>query len=389
MAGPVNVPRAPRIAMVAGEASGDLLGAHLMQAVRTVVPDARFEGIGGARMVGAGFDAWFPAEALAVRGYVEVLRRLPDILRIRSELQRRLLANPPDLFIGVDAPDFNLALEERLRRRGIRTVQHVSPSLWAWRGKRIHQMRRSCDRVLLLFDFEAAIYREAGIPADFVGHPLADQLPEEPDRAAAREQFRLPEAAPVIALLPGSRESELQAMADLFVQTAQLIARQLPGVHFLVPLVSRHTRTQFEEALYRRDGQELSVTLLFGHAHMAMTAADGVLVASGTATLEAALLKRPMVVTYRMPQLSWMIGRPKMKLPWAALPNILAREFLVPEIYQQDARPEVLAQALLNLLADKEVRHRQQLAFSEIHARLRQDATRRIAQALLPMLRRG
>ncbi len=364
-----------------------MLGAHLIEAVQAVLPQATFQGIGGARMQGVGFDAWYPSEALAVRGYVEVLRRLPAILKIRRELRRRLLADPPDLFIGVDAPDFNLSLEEQLRGRGIRTVQHVSPSLWAWRGERIHQMKRACDKVLVLFDFEEPIYREAGIAASFVGHPLADLLPEVPDRGAAREQFKLSDSLKVIALLPGSRESELRALADLFVQTAILIARAQPQAHFLVPLVSRHTREMFEEALYRQGGQDLPMTLLFGHAHLAMTAADGVLVASGTATLEAALLKRPMVVTYRMPGLSWRIGRPKVKVPWAALPNILAREFLVPEIFQDDARPEILAQALLNLLADKDVRSRQECAFAEIHARLRQDATRRIGEALLPLLR--
>jgi len=375
-----------RIAMVAGEASGDLLGAHLVQALKQRLPAAHFFGIGGPKMQAAGFEPWYPSEALAVRGYVEVLRQLPSILRIRSELRRRLIAEPPDLFIGVDAPDFNLGLEEALKARGVTTVHYVSPSLWAWRGERIHKMKRSADKVLCLFPFEPEIYSKAGIPAAYVGHPLADMLPDKPDRAAAREQFRLNASRTVIALLPGSRQSELKHMADLFVQTAKLIHRHLKNTQFLVPLISRETRRQFEDTLYRNKAEDLPLTILFGHAHLAMMAADGVLLASGTATLEAALLKRSMVVTYKMPKLSWALGRPKIKVPWAALPNILAGRFIVPEIYQDDATPEVLAQALINQVGDKEVRARQEREFQVIHDRLRQNTAERAVEAVLPML---
>jgi lipid-A-disaccharide synthase len=375
--------------MVAGEASGDLLGAHLVEALRQALPSARFMGIGGPKMQAVGFEAWHPAESLAVRGYVEVLRQLPSILRIRNNLRSRLLSDPPDLFIGVDAPDFNLGLEEALRRRGIPTVHYVSPSLWAWRGERIHKMARAASKVLCLFPFEPPIYDKAGVPAAYVGHPLADMLPEFPDRAAAREQFKLGAGQTVVALLPGSRQSELEAMAELFIQTAKLVHRQLRQVHFLVPLISRETRRIFEDTLYRCEGQHLPLTILFGHAHLAMIAADGVLVASGTAALEAALLKRSMVVTYKMPRLSYLIGRRKVVLPYVSLPNILAGRFVVPEIFQDEATPAVLAQALVNQLGDKQVRMQQERAFLEMHRVLRQNTRERALEAILPLLTRN
>ena len=378
---------APRIAMVAGEASGDLLGAHLVRAVRSALPGARFMGIGGPRMQAAGFEAWHPSEALAVRGYVEVIKHLPRILGIRNDLRQRLLADPPDLFVGVDAPDFNLGLEGQLKAHGIRTEQYVAPQDWAWRAHRIPNLRRSTDRVLCLFPFEVPFLEQHGVTASFVGHPLADHIPEIPNRDLAREQFRLTGVPNVIALLPGSRQSELEYMADLFVQTAQLIHLQLGAVHFLVPLQSRETRAQFEDALYRHGAQELPLTILFGHAQMAMTAADAVLLASGTATLEAALLKRSMVVTYRLsPATFAAVKRKGHRLPYVSLPNILAGRFVVPEILQQDATPENLAQALLNLLADKLIRARQENVFLDLHRQLRQDTQDRLVEALLPLL---
>ena len=378
--------RAWRIALVAGEASGDLLGSHLIESLKQRLPAARFFGIGGPKMEAAGLVPWYPAESLAVIGLVEVLRRLPSIWRIRNELRRRLVADPPDLFIGVDAPDFNLGLERALRARGITAVHYVSPSVWAWRRERVHKMRRACAKVLCLFPFEPEIYTQADVPASYVGHPLADILPDRPDRAAAREQFRLPAGRSVIALLPGSRRSELKHMADLFVQTAKLIHRQLRNAQFLVPLLSRETRREFEDALYRNQADDLPLTILFGHAHLAMTASDGVLLASGTAALEAALLKRPMVVTYRGPRLSYAIARSKVYLPYVSLPNVLAGRFVVPEIFQDEATPEVLAQALVNQIGDKEVRLRQERVFQEIHDRLRQNSGERVVEALLPLL---
>ncbi|HTT37342.1 MAG TPA: lipid-A-disaccharide synthase [Burkholderiales bacterium] len=378
-----------RVAMVAGEASGDFLGAHVLSALKERVPAAQFFGIGGPRMQAAGFDVWWPAAALSVQGYVEALSEIPSILKIRRQLRRRLLEDPPDLFIGVDAPDFNLGLEEALHRRGVTTVHYVSPSLWAWRGERIHKMKRAVSKVLCLFPFEPEIYHRAGIPAAYVGHPLADVLPEKPDRDAAREQFRIPRGQTVVALLPGSRRGELQRMADLFVQTAKLVHRQIKNVHFLVPLISRETRRQFENALYHNDAETLPLTLLFGHAHLAMTAADVVLLASGTATLEAALLKRPMVVTYKVLWLSYWIRRPEFYLPYFALPNILAGRFVVPEILQDEATPEVLCQALTNQVFDKVVRSRLEREFTTLHDRLRQNTGERVVAELLPLIQKA
>lgn len=378
--------RTIRVAFVAGEASGDLLGAGLLEALSERVPRLEAVGIGGPRMQSAGLDVWYPMELLAVRGYVEVFRSLPELLQVRRDLRRRLLADPPDLFIGIDAPDFNLDLELALRSRGITTVHYASPSIWAWRGERIHKIKRAVSKMLALFPFEPAIYEKAGVPVAYVGHPLADELPEYPDKDAAREQMRLSPKQTVVALLPGSRQSEVRQMGELFAATAKLVAEQVPETHFLVPLVSRETRMIFEEALYHQGADQLPVTILFGHAHMAMVAADAVLVASGTATLEAALLKRPMVITYKMPPLSAWIMRRRGRLRYVGLPNILAGEFVVPEILQEDATPENLAQALANQLQDKEVRRRLEHRFLEIHRMLKQGSAARAVEAILPLL---
>ena len=378
--------RSIRVALVAGEASGDLLGAHLLAALKERIPHLEAFGIGGPRMQSIGMQSWYPVEWFAVRGYVEVIRSLPKLLRVRREFKRRLLADPPDLFIGIDAPDFNLDLEMALRAGGITTVQYVSPAIWGWRGERIHKIKRAVSKILALFPFEPAIYQRAGVPVAYVGHPLADEFPEYPDRDAAREQMRISPKQTVVAVLPGSRQSEVREMGGLFIATARLVAEQIPNVHFLVPLVSRETRDIFEDALYRQQAQALPITILFGHAHMAMTAADAVLVASGTATLEAALLKRPMVISYKMPRLSAWIMRRKAHLPYAGLPNILAGEFVVPELLQEDATAENLAQALCNQLQDKEVRKRLENRFLEIHRSLRQDTARLAVEAILPLL---
>jgi lipid-A-disaccharide synthase len=375
-----------RIALVAGEASGDLLGSHLIEALRQRLPGLQTFGIGGPRMQSAGMESWYPMEWFAVRGYVEVLKSLPRLLRVRRELRRRLLADPPDLFIGIDAPDFNLGLELALRRRGITTVHYVSPSIWAWRGERIHKIRRAASKILALFPFEPELYEKAGVPVAYVGHPLADALPERPDREGAREQMRLSKSQTIVALLPGSRQSEVRQMGELFVATARLVQAQVPNAHFLVPLVSRQTRLIFEEAIYRQHAEDLPITILFGHAHMALIAADAVLVASGTATLEAALLKRTMVITYRMPKISAWIMKGKGYLPYVGLPNILAGEWVVPEILLDDATPENLAQALVNQLHDKEVRNRVERRFLEIHRSLKQGTAVRAVEAILPLL---
>lgn len=378
-----------RVAMVAGEASGDYLGAHLVRTLRAKYPQIDCFGIGGPSMQKEGFRVLHPAEHLAVRGYVEVLRALPRILRIRREFYRHLLDEPPTAFIGIDAPDFNLGLEEKLRKRGITTAHYVAPQVWAWRGKRVKQLRRACDLVMALLPFEAPLLQAAKVPCAYVGHPLADDIPEQPDRVAALEQFKITAGRMVIALLPGSRESEVQFVADLFVKTAQLIYAQHPEAQFLVPLVSRGTRQIFEQALYRNQAESLPVTLLYGHAQMAMNAADGVLLSSGTATLEAALLKRTMVVTYKLNPLSYfLLKRRGFNLPYVSLPNILAGRFVVPEILQDDATPETLSQALLNQIGDKEVRTRQEAAFLDIHRQLRVNTSQRLVEALAPLLER-
>ncbi|MBX9811848.1 MAG: lipid-A-disaccharide synthase [Burkholderiales bacterium] len=377
----------PVIGIVAGEASGDLLGAHLIKALREQVPGLRFVGIGGPRMEATGaMQTLFPMEKLAVRGYVEVLRHYVEIVGIRRRLATYFQQHPPALFIGIDAPDFNLDLELKLKSSGVPTVHYVSPSIWAWRGGRIHKIKRAVTRMLTLFPFEARIYQQAQIPVTYVGHPLADLLGDFPNMAQAREQLRLPASAKVIALLPGSRVSELRSMADLFVTTAAEIASSLPDVRFLAPQAGGETKEIFEAALYRRQAGDLNVNILFGHAHDAMAAADVVLAASGTATLEAALLRRPMVITYKMPQVSWWIMSNMRYQPYVGLPNILAGEFVVPEFLQHEATPENLSQAVLNLLFDNIVRHRLEVRFTGMLQQLRQNTAQKAAQAILPLL---
>lgn len=376
--------KAVRIAMVAGEASGDLLAAHLIAALKNHLPQAEFFGVGGPKMEAHGFQSWYPMETLAVRGYAEVLRNFCQILSMRNALKRRLLADPPDIFIGVDAPDFNFGLEKPLKRHGIACIHYVSPSIWAWRGQRIHRIGKSVSRILALFPFEPEIYEKQGIPVSYVGHPLADVLPLEDKRKDARELFGLPMQRPVFALLPGSRQSEVQFMADAFVGAALRIIESLPDAEFIVPLATRETRLLFEAAMQRANARQLPARLLFGHAHEAMMAADLVLVASGTATLEAALLKRPMVIAYKMAPATYRIMRcMKGYLPYIGLPNILAGRFVVPEFIQDDATPENLAQALLNLYADRATRAGIADVFREIHLQLRQNTAEKAAVAVL------
>ena len=373
--------------MVAGEASGDLLGSQLIRALRELMPELHFAGIGGPRMEAAGMEIWYPLEKLAVRGYVEVIGHFREIVGIRRQLRRRFSASPPAVFIGIDAPDFNLDLELSLKKRGIPTVHYVSPAIWMWRKERLHKIKRAVSKVLTLFPFEASLYREAGVDVAFVGHPLADMLDQVPRRAAARDQLRLSASAPIFALLPGSRQSELKYMADLFIQTAKILHAGLPHALFLVPLTTRETHEAFEAALYRNDAANLPLAVLFGHAQDAMSAADVVLVASGTATLEAALLRKPMVITYKMPPASYWLLKGKGYLPYYGLPNILAGEFVVPEIIQADATPQNLSQALLNLFADEPVRMRLARRFGAMSDSLRRGAARHAAQAILPLLK--
>lgn len=378
---------AVRIGIVAGEASGDLLGSHLVKAIKARLPEAEFVGIGGPKMAAAGVKSLFPIETLSVRGYVEALRSLPAILGIRKALKRYFLEDPPHLFIGIDAPDFNLGLEKRLKQKGIPTFQYVGPSLWAWRGGRMRKIKRAVSHMLLLFPFEKQLYDAAGVAATYVGHPLADMLPMAPDRTAMREQLKLRASDEVVALLPGSRQSELKALADLFVQTARRIHQIRPNTVFLVPLITKETRQLFETALYRNEAHELPIKILFGHAHDAMIAANIVLVASGTATLEAALLKRPMVISYRVPALTYKLMWPRRYLPYVGLPNVLAGRFIVPELLQQDANPENLAQVACNLLGDKQVTTALEDEFTRMHQLLRQSNADKAAGAVVDFLR--
>jgi lipid-A-disaccharide synthase len=374
------------IAIVAGETSGDLLGSHLIEALKQALPNVRFIGIGGPKMQAAGMEIMFPMEKLAVFGYIDALKHYREILGIRNQFKKILINTPPNLFIGIDAPDFNLDLELALKHQGIPTVHYVSPSIWAWRGERIHKIKNAVSHILTLFPFEAALYERAGVPVTYVGHPLADMLPEYPQRQLMREQMRIPKLARVFAFLPGSRQSEVRNLAETYINTAKLILQKLPNAQFLVPLASRETRTIFENMLWKLEAQELPITMLFGHAHDAMIAADGVLVASGTATLEAALLKRPMVITYKMSPLTYWLSKHKAYLPYFGLPNVLAGKFVVPEILQDDATPENLAQALLNLVGDKNAVAELEILFGHFHTQLKQDTAHKAAQAVLPFL---
>lgn len=378
------------IGIVAGEASGDLLGSHLMVALKEAHPGIKFVGIGGPKMQSAGMEVLFPMEKLAVNGYIEVLRHYLEIVGIRRKLRKYFLSNSPDLFIGIDAPDFNLGLELSLKQHGIPTIHYVSPSIWAWRGERIHKIKRAVTHMLALFPHEPKLYQQAGVPVDYVGHPLADMLPDYPKRAEMRETMRIPLHAKVFAFLPGSRQGEVKRLAHIYIETAKLILKKHPDARFLVPLISRETRGIFEQALYDCDAQELPIVLLFGHAQDAMIAADGVLVASGTATLEAALLKRPMVITYRMNALTWKwLIRPKGYLPYVGLPNILCGRFVVPELMQEDATPENLTQALLNLVNNKEAVAQLEETFTTLHRTLRQNTAQKAAAAILPFLEKA
>ena len=376
-----------QIALVAGEASGDLLAAHLIKSIKTHVPDARFVGIGGPRMQAEGFEAWWPQEKLAVRGYIEVLRHYREIVGIRRKLARRLLDDPPSVFIGVDAPDFNLCLERKLRSGGITSIHYVSPSIWAWRAGRLKNIAVSVSHMLCLFPFEPALYRDAGLPATFVGHPLADVIPIESRKETVREKLDIASGAQVVALLPGSRQSELQFMAECFLRAALLIHARNPKVLFLVPLATKETRALFDTMRWKMNAQELPMRLMFGHAQDALSAADCALIASGTATLEAALCKTPHVIAYKMSHWSWQIMRRMRLQPWVGLPNVLAGEFLVPELLQDEATPEKLADAVLALLTDKPRRQHMIERFAAIHEQLRQGASERAAEAILPYLK--
>src|SRR2546423_5473818 len=375
-----------RVGMVAGEASGDLLASHLIAALKRRRPKAEFAGIGGARMAAEGFESHFPMDRLSVRGYAEALRHFREIMGIRPQLASGMLRDRPDLFIGVDSSDFNLGLERRLKDGGIPTVHYVSPAVWAWRRWRVRRIARSVDRILVMYPFEEPLYRAAGVPVSYVGHPLADIIPLEPPKDDARAQLRLPSGKLIVALLPGSRRSELKYMAGAFVLAAHRFRQEIHDVHFVCPMVTRETRELFERALHQHQRTDLPLTLLFGHSHEALAAADLALVASGPATLETALFKTPMVIAYRQSPITWPLMRSMLYLPYVGMPNILAGERLGPELLQDEATPANLAGALLTLLRDTAGQRRQVERFREFHQVLRQNTAEKAADAVLSIV---
>lgn len=380
MALPAEMSRPLKVALVAGESSGDILGAGLMQALKAQYANVEFVGVGGPRMQAEGLTPYFPLERLAVMGLVEVLGRLPELLARRRRLVQTLTQLRPDVFIGIDAPDFNLGLELKLRRAGIKTVHYVSPSVWAWRQKRVLKIRDACDLMLTLFPFEAKFYDEHQVPVRFVGHPLADTIALCADRAAARQALGLPVDGLVVALMPGSRGGEVARLGDLFLSAAERLRAMRPGVRFVMPCASPERRQQLEQMLATRD---LPLTLLDGRSHEALAACNAVLIASGTATLEALLFKRPMVVAYSVAPMTYRILRRLVKSPYVALPNLLAQRLLVPELLQDAATPEALAQTLSPLLDDGDV---QTEGFDSIHRTLRCDASSQAADAVLRLI---
>jgi lipid-A-disaccharide synthase len=373
-----------KLAMVAGEASGDLLASLLIGGLKARWPEMALAGIGGPKMAARGFDAWWPSDRLAVRGYVEVLRHYRGIKRIRDQLADRLLAQRPAAFVGVDAPDFNLGLEARLKAAGIPAVHFVCPSIWAWRGGRAKKMAASCDFVLCLFPFEPALLQAHGVAAAFVGHPLADAIPLQPPRAAARASLGLGDCEPVVALLPGSRASEVRSIAPTFLQAAVRLQRQRPALRFVLPVAPG--LGPLLDPLIAEHAPGLELLRLDGRSHEALAACDLTLIASGTATLEAALFKRPMVIGYRMHPLSWQLMKRMAYLPWVGLPNILAREFLVPERIQSACTPDRLAADVLAGLDDTAGAARLCARFTDMHHELRRDTARAAADAIAPLL---
>ncbi len=373
-----------RLSLVAGEASGDLLAGLLLGGLKQRWPALQTGGIGGPRMAAHGFQAWWPHERLAVRGYVEVLRHYREISAIRQALAQRLLDDPPRAFIGVDAPDFNLGLEARLKAAGIPSIHFVCPSIWAWRGGRAKKMAASCDHVLCLFPFEPELLRPHGVAASYVGHPLADAIPLQPPRAEARAALGLDEATQVVAVLPGSRRSEIDSIAPVFLQTVALLARQRPALRFVLP-VAPGLRDRLMP-LINRHAPAAPLQVLDGQSHTALAACDLTLIASGTATLEAALFKRPMVIGYRMNGLSWQLMKRMRYQPWVGLPNILCREFVVPELIQEDCQPAALAtavgQGLDNTAAAAQIAQR----FTDLHHVLKRDTARCATDAIAQVI---
>jgi lipid-A-disaccharide synthase len=374
-----------RIGIVAGESSGDQLGAGLISAIRELQPDVEFEGIAGPRMVQLGCRTLFPSEKLSIVGLAEVIGQYRELRRMRSALLQHFTENPPDVFIGIDVPDFNLGLEYQLKKAGIATVQYVSPQVWAWRRYRVKKIARSLDLLLCLFPFEAHFYQQHNVNVQYVGHPLADQLPLVPDAYAARTRLELPHDVPIIALLPGSRTSEVQQLSGIFLETVRWCRERRPEIVFLAPMSSKALRSIFERELAKYD-EKLPLILYDGRSREVMEAADAVLLASGTATLEALMLKRPMVMAYRFKAFSYWLMRVLVRVKLYSLPNLLAGEALIPEIIQHDVTPERLGSELLDYLDNTERVNRLKDRFTDIHQILRQDTSNKAARAVLELV---
>ncbi len=373
-----------KIGLVAGEASGDQLGGPLITALKQYFPEAIFEGIGGSLMQQQGFNSLFPMERLSVMGFVDPLKRLPELIGIRRQLYRHFSDNNFDLVVGIDAPDFNLGLEKRLRKQGIKTAHYVSPSVWAWRQGRVRKIAKAVDHMLTLFPFEQQFYVEHQIPATFVGHPLADALPMTPDKSGARRQLGLSEQSVVVALMPGSRQSEVAMLGRLFLQAAEWCVAQNPQIQFVLPAASSQRAAQIDDLL--NDFPTLSVKLLEGQSHLAMAAADAVVMASGTTTLEAMLLKKPMVVSYRLGSMTYALVRRLLKTPFVSLPNLLAGRAVVKELLQRDATVEAIGGELLGLLADTDRCRQLVEQFGELHRQLKRGASETAARTLSAMV---
>jgi lipid-A-disaccharide synthase len=373
------------LALVAGEVSGDMLAARLMAGLRPRLPNARFHGIGGPRMIEQGLVSDVPIETLTVRGLFEIIPRYREIKGIQNRLRDRLLAERPAAFIGADYPGFNLGLEEQLRAGGIPTVHFVGPQIWAWRGGRIKKIQRAVSHMLVIFPFEEQIYKDAGVPVTYIGHPLAETIPLVPDVAAARAQLGIAPDARVVTVMPGSRMGELKYLAEPFVRAAGLLAKRDPGLTFVVPMAGDRQRQTFDEIVARAGLNDIALTLV-GDSHTAIAAADAVLVASGTATLEVALFKKPMVIAYKVMRASWEIMRHMGYQPWIGLPNILAREFLVPELLQHAATPEALADAVWQQLNDTALRDKLAARFTDMHHSLLRNSAQESAQAVLRVI---
>jgi lipid-A-disaccharide synthase len=375
------------IAIVAGESSGDLLGSHLIRSLRSTRSDLTFIGVAGPRMVKEGVLSYFPMEELSVRGYFEAFRKLFHLLALRKNLLNKILATKPDLFIGIDAPDFNFWIERQLKKKGIPVIHYVSPSIWAWRRNRLKKIKKSIDHMLTIFPFEKSIYTKAHIQATFVGHPLAEMIPLHPNKKKAQAKLKIIKQMKVIALLPGSRQGEVKWHAQLLIDSAIELSKKIRDVKFLVPLPTRETYMIFSKALFKNMHTELDIQLLIGHASDAINASDLVIVASGTATLETALYKKPMIVIYKMSSMSWQILKRMRYMPYVSLPNILLNKFFVPELLQKDATPENITNKALEILKDVSYRKNLLIQFTKIHRQLKQNTSYRLNKIILKFIK--